>query len=138
AGATSYTVKRATVSGGPYAPVMSGVTTTNYVDAGLTNGTLYYYVVSATSSNGESPNSNEASATPVPAVPAAPTGVTATAGNAQVTVTWAASAGATSYTVKRGTVSGGPYAVVASAIAALSYVDGGLTNGTPYFYVVTA
>ncbi|MBV8880653.1 MAG: fibronectin type III domain-containing protein, partial [Planctomycetaceae bacterium] len=71
----------------------------------------------------------------VPAAPAAPT-ATGTAG--QVALTWTASTGATGYNVKRGTVSGGPYTTVGSPTAA-SYTDTtGLTNGTTYYYVVTA
>jgi hypothetical protein len=62
-GATSYLVKLATVSGGPYA-VVDNVTTTNYTDAGLTNGTTYFYVVTAVDAAGESANSLEVSATP--------------------------------------------------------------------------
>jgi hypothetical protein len=61
--ASSYNVKRSTTTGGPYTTVASA-TTTNYVDTGLTNGTKYYYVVSAVNVNGESGNSTEASATP--------------------------------------------------------------------------
>ena len=63
-GATSYTVKRADAPGGPYAPVIAGVTATNFIDFGLTNGTSYYYVVSGVNEAGESLNSNEASAIP--------------------------------------------------------------------------
>jgi fibronectin type 3 domain-containing protein len=107
-GATSYHVKRGTQSGGPYTQV-TAPTTTSDTDAGLTNGTLYYYVVSAVNSAGESGNSSEVSATSTAgSIPAVPTGLTATAGNAQVTVSWNASSGATSYHVKRGTTSGGP------------------------------
>ncbi len=43
-----------------------------------------------------------------PAIPVAPAGLTATAGNAQVTLGWTASSGASSYNVGRATVSGGP------------------------------
>ena len=64
-GATSYTVKRANASGGPYA-TLGTVTSTTYNDSGLTNGTTYYYVVSATNSGGTSGNSNELAATPIP------------------------------------------------------------------------
>ena len=64
-------------------------------------------------------------------------GITATPGNGQVTLGWTASAGATSYNVKRATVSGGPYAVVGTP-SSNSYPDIGLTNGTTYYYVVSA
>ncbi|WP_439647988.1 glycoside hydrolase family 6 protein, partial [Cohnella mopanensis] len=89
-GATSYTVKRATTSGGPYTNLATGVTATSYTNTGLTNGTTYYYVVSASNSAGSSANSTQASATPIaaPTVPAAPAGLTATAGNAQVALSW--------------------------------------------------
>ncbi|RKP53167.1 hypothetical protein D7Z26_15685 [Cohnella endophytica] len=139
-GATSYTVKRATTSGGPYTNVATGVTATSYTNTGLTNGTTYYYVVSASNSAGESVNSTQASATPSAGVtiPAAPTGLTATGGNAQVALSWTASSGATSYTVKRATTSGGPYTNVATGVTTTSYTNTGLTNGTTYYYVVSA
>ncbi len=72
--------------------------------------------------------------------PAAPTGLVATVGSGTVTLTWNAGGGATSYTVKRGTVSGGPYATLGTVTspAPTQYSDSGLTNGTTYFYVVTA
>ncbi len=69
--------------------------------------------------------------------PGAPSGLTATAGNQQVSLTWNASAGATSYNVKRATASGGPYTTVSSPTAT-SQTDTGLTNGTIYYYVVSA
>jgi fibronectin type 3 domain-containing protein len=136
--ATRYNVKRGTTTGGPYTTV-SSPTATNFTDTGLTNGTTYFYVVTAVNSTGESANSVQASATPVAPTqaPAAPTGLTATAGNAQVSLTWIASSGATSYNVKRGTTSGGPYTQV-SSVTVPSFLDTGLTNGTTYFYVVSA
>jgi hypothetical protein len=63
AGATSYNVKRSTTSGGPYATIASGVTATSYTNTGLRSGTTYHYVVSALNAGGESPDSNQASAT---------------------------------------------------------------------------
>jgi hypothetical protein len=63
-GATSYTVKRATSSGGPYSTVASGLTGSSYTDASVTNGTTYYYVVTASNSAGTSGNSPEDGATP--------------------------------------------------------------------------
>jgi len=138
AGATSYHVKRGTTTGGPYTQI-SAPSTNSFTDTGLTNGTTYYYVVSALNAAGESANSSQASATPTaPATPpATPTGLQATAGNAQVILGWTASAGATSYHVKRSTTTGGPYTQVAAPTAA-SDTDTGLTNGTTYYYVVSA
>lgn len=71
-------------------------------------------------------------------IPAAPTGLTAAAGNAQVALSWTASSGATSYTVKRATTSGGTYTNVATGVTSTSYTNTGLTNGTTYYYVVSA
>lgn len=61
ANATSYNVKRATVSGGPYTSIATSATVTTYTDTGLTAGVTYYYVVSAVNSTNESVNSAEAS-----------------------------------------------------------------------------
>jgi hypothetical protein len=134
-GATSYNVKHAAVSGGPYTTIATGITSTGYTDTGLANGTSYYYVVSAVNISGESLNSAEAGAT---TVPAAPTGLSTTAGNAQVSLSWTGSFGATSYKIRRATVSGGSYATIASGLTATSYTDTGLANGTTYYYVVSA
>ncbi len=70
-------------------------------------------------------------------VPSAANGLVATAGNAQVSLSWTTSAGATSYHVKRGAASGGPYTLVSSPTST-SFVDTGLSNSTKYFYVVSA
>lgn len=71
-------------------------------------------------------------------VPAAPTGLTATAGNAKVSLSWSASAGASTYNVKRAATNGGPYTTVAAGVTGTSYTDQGLTNGTVYYYAVSA
>lgn len=63
-GATGYNIKRSTTAGGSYATIASNVPGTSYVDNDVANGTTYYYVVTAITADGESANSNEASATP--------------------------------------------------------------------------
>ena len=68
-GATSFNVKRSPTSGGPYTTIAT-TTSPLYLDAGLVNGTSYYYVVSALNTlQGEGPNSSEVVGVPV--VPAA-------------------------------------------------------------------
>ena len=62
-GAIRYNVKRSLTPGGPYSSVNAAVHGATYTDTGLVNGTTYYYVVSASNSQGESGDSNEASAT---------------------------------------------------------------------------
>jgi hypothetical protein len=71
--------------------------------------------------------------------PAAPTNLTATAGNAQITLNWVASSGATSYSVYRGTVSGGESTTpIAANLTGTTYTDSGVTIGSSYFYKVQA
>ncbi len=108
--------------------------TASFTATGLSNGTAYSFTVKALDSAGNvSTASAAASATPVaPAsIPAAPTGLIATAGNAQVALTWTASAGATSYAVFQG-------ATQVGTPASASYTATGLTNGTSYSFTVKA
>jgi PKD repeat protein len=79
--------------------------------------------------------------------PGAPTGLTASAGNAQISLGWAAPASnggvsITSYRVYRGTASGTETLLTAGGCGALGAVlscrDTGLTNGQAYFYKVSA
>jgi fibronectin type 3 domain-containing protein len=134
-GATGYYVKRSTTTGGPYTQIATQAAA-NYTDTGLTNGTKYFYVVSADNSAGQSANSAEVNATPVLPAPSAPAGLAATAGNAQVSLTWTATSGASNYHVKRSATSGAETQI--SAPTSNSYTDTGLSNGTKYFYVVSA
>lgn len=135
----NYRVKRSTTAGGPYSQI-AVATVSNYKDSSVTAGTRYYYIVTAVdSANNESGNSGEASAIPFNNPPAAPQGLTATGGNAIVTLDWAdnAETDLANYKVKRATVSGGPYTVIASPTAS-GYTDTTVTNGTTYYYVVSA
>ena len=79
-GATSYTVKRATFSGGPYTTIASGVTDGSYTDNSVSNGMTYYYTVTAANTAGTSANSPEDSATPVHPLTNVATGGSATDG----------------------------------------------------------
>jgi cellulose 1,4-beta-cellobiosidase len=141
AAASGYSVQRGLLSGGPYVAVACPAST-NYTDTGLQNGTQYAYVVTATyvsgpNAGGSSALSPEALATPQAVVPNAPGGLTASTCSGSVSLSWSASAGASSYRVKRASVSGGPYGVIGSPTST-SYTDGTAANGSTYFYVVSA
>jgi hypothetical protein len=68
--------------------------------------------------------------------PSAPAGLTATAGNTQVVLSWTASSGATGYYVKRSTSSGSETQIAAPT--STNFTDTTVTNGTKYYYVVSA
>jgi fibronectin type 3 domain-containing protein len=136
-GATSYNVYRATSPGGEGStPYRMGLTSTSFADAPLPSGATFYYQVTAVNAAGESGKSSETSAT---LTPAAPAGVTAQSGFGQVVLSWATSAGATSYNVYRatssGTEGGTPYK---TGLTSTSLTDLGLASGASYFYKVTA
>ena len=69
---------------------------------------------------------------------AVPQNPTATAGNAQIALAWSTVPGATGYTVRRSANSGGPYADLATGVAATSYTDVGLTSGVTWHYTIVA
>lgn len=139
---TSYSIYRGTISDGEAVTPVGTVsgTTTSFTDTGLTNGKTYFYNVAANNSVGVSPDSNEVSVAPAASatVPSAPAGLTATAGNGSVGLTWGASPGATSYNVYRGTAPGAEGTSPTGTTTSASFTDTGLTNGTAYYYTVTA
>lgn len=137
-GADSYTVKRATSQAGPFTPIKTGLTSPSYTDTGLTNGTTYYYVVSAVNDVGESANSSVVSARPSPVPAPGNFTLSATAGDASAELSWTESTGATSYDVLRATSSSGPFTEVKTGLTTTSYKDTGLTNGTTVWYKVRA
>jgi hypothetical protein len=67
-GATNYTVYYGTASGGPY-PSKKTSTVTSTTVTSLANGTAYYFVVTATDTNGPSAISAQTSATPTNPAP---------------------------------------------------------------------
>ncbi len=114
---------------------------TSYVQSALIDGTTYYYIVTAVNYVGEGASSSQVSATPIAptAVPPAPAGISATPGDAQVTVGWDAVPGATSYNIYWSTTPGvttGSGTKITGA--ANPYIQAALVNGTTYYYIVTA
>lgn len=70
--------------------------------------------------------------------PAAPADLTATPANSQAILSWMASPGATGYNVEYSLTRGGPYTTIATNVDGTSFMCSGLTNGTTYYFVVTA
>jgi subtilisin family serine protease len=142
---TTYRVYRATSTGAETLLTSLGASATTFSDTGLTNGTTYFYEVSAVNAIGET-RSAEQSAEPT-GPPSAPATLTAVGSTGHVTLTWTAPAndggapgGVTQYKVFRATSSGGqnfasPDATVGNV---LTYTDTGVSSGTTYYYVVKA
>ena len=144
AGAAGFKVERSPTPTGPWTPV--GVTnSTTYVDAGLSDATIYYYRLRAYNSTGYSLYSNEANGeTSVTTValadttpPSNPSGVIAMAtSTSQVSVSWNAStdsggSGLAGYQVYRN-------GALVTTTTATSYGDSGLSAATSYCYTIVA
>jgi fibronectin type 3 domain-containing protein len=137
AGASSYNIYWSTSTGVTTASgtKIAGVASP-YVHVGLTNGSTYYYIVTAVGTGGESAASSEASTT---LAPGAPGTVSAVSGDQTVTVDWRNVFTATSYNLYWSTAPGVTKTTgtkIANVVA--PYAHTGLTNGTTYYYVVTS
>jgi predicted phage tail protein len=142
---TGYHVYQGTSPGGETEiPVScSPVTATSCTVTGLTNGTIYYFKVTAVNGVGEGPGA-EVNAVPA-TLPGAPTGLAAAPGNGQVALSWVAPASdggspVTGYHVYQGAGPGGETGrpVNCSPVTPTSCTVTGLTNGTTYYFKVTA
>lgn len=141
-----YNVYRSLSAGSGYAKINGSVlTSSGYTDPGRTNGTTYYYKVSAVdteSTPNESAQSAYVSATVVDTIaPATPTGLAATAGDTQVSLDWNnnAEGDLAGYNIYRSTTAGSGYTKINANLRTTSdYIDTGRTNGVTYYYKVTA
>jgi len=124
----------------PSSPLDTSISDPSYTDESVENGTTYYYAVTAAKSQDvegtESAPSKVVQSTPF----TDPSRLTGTSGDANVELTWHKADGAATYNVYRSTsedvdVSG---SAVASGVSSASYTDAGLTNGTTYYYRITA
>jgi chitodextrinase len=113
--------------------------TNSYTATGLTNGVLYTFTVAARdAANNVSAQSSPATATPAaPAdttAPTVPTGLAATPGNTQVSLTWTASTDAVGVAGYRIYVNG----TQVGTSTTTNYLATGLSNGTSYAFTVAA
>ena len=129
-GADTYTVKRATSSGGPYTAIEGGISGTSFTDSSVSNGTTYYYVVSATNALGEGPDSSEVSAMPEAPEPGtldAPTDLSIEVSETQNNISWASVSGADTYNVQRATSVNGTFTTIESGVSGTNYTDTSIT-----------
>ncbi len=127
-----------------------GLTVSNYTSTtSLSDGTYYWRVrardgSSNVASDGYPGNPSAWSAPWIITIntgnfPSAPTGVTANAGDGQATISWNTVSGATSYNIYWSTTSGVTKTTGTKITGTISpYTHTGLTNGTTYYYVITA
>ncbi|MCU0791271.1 MAG: hypothetical protein MUE42_00090 [Opitutaceae bacterium] len=133
-GATGYRVERADSPAGPYvalATVSAFVNT--YTDSNLPDNTTYYYQVVALNSVGDAVASSVVSGT-TNLAPA--TGLAATAGDGQVTLSWTGTAIATGYEIRVRDAAGAFPELPAQTVTGTSATVTGLTNGNAYYFVV--
>ncbi len=137
---TGYTVTSSPAGG---VDSNAGTTGLTHTITGLTNNTAYTFTVVAANSAGSSAASTASnSVTPVTGwtVPGVPTAVTAAAGNASATVTFAAPVSNGGTAITGYTVTSIPAGGVDSnaATTGLTHTITGLTNGTAYTFTVVA
>ena len=139
---TGYHVYQGASPRGETGPVScSPVTPTSCTVTGLTNGTTYYFKVTAGNGVGEGPGA-EVRAVPA-TVPEAPTGLAAVPGNGQVTLSWAAPASdggspVTGYNLYAGTTPDFTGKTPLGKVAGTAVTVTGLVNGITYYFMVTA
>ena len=132
-GATSYTVYWNTTGSVTTSDNKEVRSTAEFTHTGLTNGTTYYYRVSASNASGEGQlSAEEASAMPV----APPTGLKVTVVGTDITLSWNAASGATGYRVNWYT-DGAPSTVVDVGSNTGETITA-VTNNTTYYFRVAA
>ncbi len=104
-------------------------------------GRTYYYEVAAVNALGESRSDEQSAIALAPSAPAAPV-VTATGGNGNVHLAWPTPANhgspLTGFVVARSTSPGAETPIATLSASATSFDDTLVTNGTTYYYTVTA
>ena len=117
-------------------PLSLGTTTLNYLGRSQFADPYFFGQLDEFQIHGRALSPSEIADLASP--PATPAGLVASAGTSQIGLSWNAVAGATTYRVRRSTVTGGPYTLVADNIAGTTYSDGATASGVTYYYVVTA
>ena len=159
----NYILKRRVSSEIEYTIVADNITKTSYIDTELTNNKTYYYVIIAEKETGNieseeisvipnsdfdvmtlmslnnEPNGNLTSITTEEiTLPNSPENINAISENKKITLTWNAVDNADYYIVKRTSISGKFYKIVADSLTKTTYTQSELENGKSYYYVIIA
>jgi hypothetical protein len=140
---TDYVIEYSSV-GGSTTTVSVGRDATNYVFAGLNNGTSYVFKVAAVNVVGQGQfSAPSAAVTPQALPPATPSAPTATAGNGQASLSWTApfdsGSPITDYDIQYSSDNGGNWTTFADGTStATSTTVTGLANGAAYVFRVAA
>ncbi|MET7420019.1 fibronectin type III domain-containing protein [Dactylosporangium sp. NPDC005555] len=130
---------RDVTAGGAATRLAVPTTALSAVAGSLTNGHVYEFTVTAENSAGEGPVSAGARATSTYAKPPAPTGLTATAGDGQVTLRWTASPTANVYYWIEYRTAGGTWQRMQYPVSTCcTFTVTLLNNGTTYEFRVRA
>ena len=150
---SDYTIQYKTASASQWSTFADGTSTgTTAAVTGLTNGIEYQFRISAVNSAGTGTPSGTASATPTAplppppriTVPGAPTGLAATPGNAQASLSWTAptstgGAAISDYTIQYKTASASQWSTFADGTSTgTTAAVTGLTNGIEYQFRISA
>ena len=141
---TGYNIYESTASGHENGAPLNGstlVTGDSYTVSGLSDGTKYWFEVTAVNAAGEGGPSPQESAVPFER-PGAPQALAATAGDGDVELSWAAPASnggsaLSGYNVYESTIAGAQGTKIATT-PATAYTVGDLSNGASYYFEVTA
>ncbi|MBI5814264.1 MAG: fibronectin type III domain-containing protein [Nitrospinae bacterium] len=107
--------------------------------AGLTTGTIYYYMITSVNGSGESDGSISPSATPKANASGVTPKIAITSANGEIILSWDAVEGVNNYNIywnNSGAVTTADNRILAGGVT--TYTFTGLTPGTRYYYVVTA
>lgn len=139
-GAVRYEVYRSESQSGPFGPIGSAMDIWPYFDRTAVAGRSYWYKVRGASNCRPGSFSSAVSGRISTAGPPAPGAPNASDGTLcdRVRISWAAVSGGSAYEVQRSRSTGGPYEVIHSGTAAVSFDDTSALPGVTYYYKVRA
>jgi fibronectin type 3 domain-containing protein len=138
--AATYIVSRFRAGVGPLETIASGIVGTSYTDSTVPAGSTYLYYVQSVNACGAVSALSAADAGTRGGPPLPVSGLTASDGTTcnSVAVSWTSSAGATAYTIRRGTSTTFGASSVIGTSTTTSFIDSTAVAGTFYFYWVIA